>query len=358
MEKCDAPYCAFRSTRAGAVTSHTIAARAQRRDGGPVFPCRSCRYIMCVSCGHKCTQFPDKPSVPADQDLEEVARSLYPAGTISFRLPTTTASTLPTAAGDAIPGAGVARMGTAMEGTASGSVDSSNIVPPNAATYSTVLRTTPQYITAPNTTTAYAPTRSAPAPYSTAPHGATSRSTAPNTTAAYTPTQNALAPYSTAPYAATSLSTAPNTTAAYTPTHNAPAPYSTAPYATTSYSTAPYDTATYTTAPRTLAPYATTSFSSTPFSIGPPPTATSVSPRPIPEPQLQPTSLLVPSNSLAVPFAIMPRPPGILENRTRTEGQATPDLHASYMGQDNEEFRYPPPSREGHYMALARRRRG
>ncbi|KAI7326055.1 hypothetical protein KC315_g7685 [Hortaea werneckii] len=328
MEKCDAPYCAFRSIRAGAVTSHTIAARAQRRDGGPVFPCRSCRYIMCVSCGHKCTQFPDKPSVPADQDLEEVARSLYPAGTISFKLPTTTASTLPADYVSAAAGAVVAPMGTAAESTGSGSVNSRNIVPPNAATYSTVLRTTPQYITAPNTTTAYAPTRSAPAPYTTAPYGTTSRSTAPNTTAAYTPT------------------------------HNAPAPYSTAPYATTSYSTAPYDTATYTTAPRTLAPYATTSFSSTPFSIAQPPTAIPAPPRPLPEPQLQPTSLLVPRNSLAVPFAIMPRPPGILEDRTRTEGQAIPDHHASYMGQDNEEFRYPPPSGEGYYMALARRRRG
>ncbi|KAI6802589.1 hypothetical protein KC363_g944 [Hortaea werneckii] len=313
---------------------------------------------MCVSCGHKCTQFPDKPSVPADQDLEEVARGLYPAGTISFRLPTTTASTLPTAAGDATPGAGVAPMGTAVEGMASGSVDSSNIVPPNAATFSTVLRTTPQYITAPNTTTAYAPTRNAPAPYTTAPYGATSRSTVPNTTAAYTPTQNALAPYSTAPYAATSLSTAPNTAAAYIPTHNAPAPYSTAPYATTSHSTAPYYTAVCTTAPPTWAPYATMSFSSTPFSIAQPPTATPAPPRPLPEPQLQPTSLLIPRNSLAVPYALMTRPPGILENRTRTEEQATSNPYASYMGQDNEEYRYPPPSREGYYMALARRRRG
>ncbi|GAB1731142.1 hypothetical protein NU195Hw_g8250t1 [Hortaea werneckii] len=282
---------------------------------------------MCVSCGHKCTQFADKPSVPEDQDLEEVARGLYPARTISFKLPTTTASTLPADSVSAAAGAGVAPMGTAAASTRSGSVESNNIVPPHSATYSIAPRATPQYITAPNTITAFAPT------------------------------QNAPAPYSAAPYASTSHSTTPNITAAYNPTQNAPTPYSAAPYATTSHSTAPYYT--YSTAPRTtLAPYATTSFFSTPLNIAQAPTATPAHLRPIPEPHLQPTNLLIPRNSLAVPFATIPRPPGVLENRARSEGQAGPDPQASYMGQDNAEYQYPPPSREGYYMALVRRRRG
>ncbi|KAI6871331.1 hypothetical protein KC343_g9040 [Hortaea werneckii] len=281
---------------------------------------------MCVSCGHKCTQFPDKPSVPEDQNLEEVARGLYPAGTISFKLPTTTASTLPADSVSAAAGAGVAPMDIAATSTESGSVESNNTAPPSAAAYRTALRATPQYISAPNTTTAFAPTQNAPASYTTAPYGTTSHSTAPNVTAAYTPTKNALAPYTSAPYA------------------------------TVSHSTAPY--CTYTPAPLNVAPYANTLFFSTPFSIAQPPTATPAPPTSIPEPQLQPTIILVPRNSLAVPFALMPRPPGILDNHTRTEGHAIPDPHASYMGQNNEEYRYPPPSREGYYMALVRRKRG
>ncbi|KAI6893439.1 hypothetical protein KC318_g13202 [Hortaea werneckii] len=264
---------------------------------------------MCVSCGHKCTQFPDKTSVPEDQDLEEVARGLYSAGTISFKLPTTTASTLPPDSFGATAGAGVASLGIAVESAGTGSAASDSITPPSAATYSTAPRAALQYTTAPNPTTAYASTQY----YYSAPH-----TIAPNTTAAYAPTQYTTAPYFTAPY-----TTAPHTFA-------------------------PYITAPYTTAPTLTVPTITAQ----------PLIATPAPPAPIPEPQLRPTNLLVPSNSLTVPFALMTRPPGILENRTRSEGQATSDPHASYMGQDNEEYRYPEPSRGGYYMALSRRRRG
>ncbi|KAI7236764.1 hypothetical protein KC330_g3546 [Hortaea werneckii] len=260
---------------------------------------------MCVSCGHKCTQFSDKPSVPEDQDLEEVARGLYPAGTISFKLPTTTASTLPAEFFGATAGAGVAPMGTAMGSAGTGSVGSYGIRPPSAVTYSTAPRATLQYTTAPNTTTAYAPTQY----YYSGPH-----TIAPNTTAAYAPTQ---------------------------------------------YTTAPYTTAPYTTLPHTFAPYTTAPFFTAPTITAQPLIATLAPSTPIPEPHLQPTDLLVPSNSLAAPFALVTRPTGILENRTGSERQVTTDPHASYMGQDNEEYRYPEPGREGYYMALSpRRRRG
>lgn len=257
---------------------------------------------MCVSCGHKCTQFPDKASVPEDQDLEEVARGLYAAGTISFKLPTTTASALPADSFGGTARAGVAPMGTAVGSAGSGSVESNNIAPASAATYRTALRATPQYTTAPNATTAYASTQ-----YYSAPH-----TTAPYTTAAYAPTQ-----------------------------------FTTAPYTTASYTTAPY-----TTAPHTFAP-----FSTAPAITAQPFIATQAPSTPVPEPQLQPTNFVVPSTSLAAPFALMARPPGILENRTRSAGQATSDPRASYMGQDNEQYRYPEPGREGYYMALSRRRR-
>ncbi|KAI7222940.1 hypothetical protein KC333_g839 [Hortaea werneckii] len=258
---------------------------------------------MCVSCGHKCTQFPDKASVPEDQDLEEVARGLYAAGTISFKLPTTTASTLPAGSFGATGRAGVAPMGTTVGSAETGRVRSDNIMPPGAATYSTAPRATLQYTTTPNTTTAYAPTQ----------YFSALRPIAPNTTAAYSPTQYTNAPYITAPYA---------------------------------------------TAPYTFAPYTTAPFFATPTITAQPLIATPAPSIPIPEPHLQRTNLLVPSNSLAAPFALMARPPGILENRTRSEGQSTSDSHASYMGQDNEEYQYPQPGREGYYMALSRQRRG
>ncbi|KAI7533154.1 hypothetical protein KC331_g13210 [Hortaea werneckii] len=268
---------------------------------------------MCVSCGHKCTQFPDKASVPEDQDLEEVARGLYAAGTISFKLPTTTASTIPADSFVATGGAGVAPMGTTVGSAGTGRVRSGNITPPSAATYSTAPRATLQYTTTPNTTTAHAPTE----------YYSALRPIAPNTTAAYSPTQYTTAPYITAPYA-----------------------------------TAPYTTAPHTFAPHTFAPYTTAPYFTAPALTAQPFIAAPASSTPIPEPHLQPTNLLVPSNSLAAPFAMMTRPTGILENRTRSEGQAISDPHALYMDQDNEQYQYPEPGREGYYMALSRRRRG
>ncbi|KAI6903330.1 hypothetical protein KC318_g7024 [Hortaea werneckii] len=264
---------------------------------------------MCVSCGHKCTQFPDKASVPEDQDLEEVARGLYAAGTISFKLPTTTASALPADSFGATAAAGVAPMGTAMRSAGTGSVGLNSITPHSAATYSTAPHATLQYTIAPNATAAYAPTQY----YYSAPH-----TIAPNTTAAYAPTQYTTAPYQSAPYA----------------------------------------TAPYTAAPQTFAPYTTAPFFATPTIQAQPLIATPAPSTPIPEPQLQPTDLLVPSNSLAAPFALMTRPTGILENRTGSERQVTTDPHASYMDQENEEYQYPEPSRQGYYMALSRQRRG
>ncbi|GAB1737795.1 hypothetical protein NU219Hw_g2276t1 [Hortaea werneckii] len=244
---------------------------------------------MCVSCGHKCTQFPDKPSVPEDQDLEEVARGLYAAGTISFKLPTTTASALPADSFGATAGATFAPMGAAVGNAGTGRVGWNSIMPPSAATYNTAPRATPQYTYTPNTTTPYAPTH-----YYSAPR-----------------------------------TIAPNTPVAYAPTRHTTAPYTAAPYTTAPYTTAPYTTATHTFAPSFTAPAVTAQ----------PPNATPAPSTPIPEPQLQPTNLL-------------------LFSKTASGLKARPDLHALYMGQDNEEYRYPEPSREGYYMALSRRRRG